>query len=88
MTCFDARTLAPRWRRDQDHGSHLLLYDDGGEVVKGDGADIVVLDIESGAELARVDSGHGMQSVLFPCPGQGRSFYVCSFVGVSRCDVV
>jgi len=88
MTCFDLDTLEPRWRRDQDHGSHLLLYEETGEVVTGDGTDIVVLDVETGAELGRVDSGQGMQSVLFPCPGDGASFYVCTFVGVSRVEVV
>ncbi len=87
VACFDAATLALRWRRGQDHASHLLLYTDGGEVVTGDVADVVVLDIETGDELARVDSGHGMQSVLFPCPGAERDFYVTSFVGVSRVAV-
>ncbi len=88
VACFESGTLAARWRRDQDHGGHLLLYAESGEVVTGDGVDVVVLDIETGEELARADSGHGMQSVLFPCPGEGRSFYVCSFVGVSRFEVV
>ena len=48
-----------------------MLYAESGELVTGDGNDVVVLDIDSGTELARVDLGHGMQSVLFPCPGSG-----------------
>jgi hypothetical protein len=88
MACFDADTLEVRWRRAQDHASHLLLYAESGELVTGDGNDVVVLDIDSGGELARVDPGHGIQSVLFPCPGTGRDFYVTSFVGVSRIRVV
>jgi len=88
MACFDADTLELRWRREQDHASHLLLYAASGELVTGDGNDVVVLDIESGSELARVDPGHGIQSVLFPCPGTGRDFYVTSFIGVSRIEVV
>jgi hypothetical protein len=88
VTAFDIDTLRPRWRRDQDHGSHLLLYEDSGELVTGDHADIVVLDIATGDELARADTGTGMQSVLFPAPGFGRDFYVCSFMGVSRAAVV
>ncbi len=88
MVCFDADTLERRWRREQDHASHLLLYAGSGELVTGDGVDVVVLDISSGAELARVDPGHGIQSVLFPCPGTDRDFYVTSFVGVSRVEVV
>ena len=66
----------------------MLLYEDTGEVVTGDHADVVVLDIETGDELARADTGTGMQSVLFPCPGFEREFYVCSFMGVSRAAVV
>ena len=88
VVCLDADTLELRWRREQDHASHLLLYAGSGELVTGDGVDLVVLDISSGAELARVDPGHGIQSVLFPCPGRGRDFYVCTFMGVSRIEVV
>ena len=84
LAAFDSETLSPRWRRQQDHGSHLLLYEDSGELVTGDGTDVVVLDITSGDELARVDGGLGMQSVLFPAPGRGRDFFVCAFTGVSR----
>jgi hypothetical protein len=82
---LDAETLDVRWRREQDHASHLLLHAGGGEVVTGDHADVVVLDVATGAELLRVDGGLGMQSVLFPAPGaDGRSFYVCAFTGVAR----
>jgi hypothetical protein len=80
--------LRVRWRREQDHASHLLLYEESGELVTGDGTDVVVLDVETGAELARADSGGGVQSVLFPCPGFGRDFYLCSFLAVSRVAVV
>ena len=88
MAGFDAETLEPRWRRDQDHGSHLLLYEDSGELVTGDHADVVVLDIATGHERARVDTGSGMQSVLFPLPGWERDLYLCSFLSVSRIAVV
>lgn len=89
---FDLDTLAVRWSRDQDHASHLLLYEDTGELVTGDGTDVVVLDIATGAELARVDSGSPLQSVLFPCPGPpdpaGRAtFYVTSLATITRCAV-
>ena len=88
VTGFDIETLERRWQRDQDHASHLLLYDDTGELVTGDGTDVVVLDVDTGDELARADSGLGVQSVLFPAPGAGRDFYVCSFLAVSRVEVV
>ncbi len=84
---FDAETLEPRWRREQDHGSHLLLYEGTGQLVPGAHADVVVLDVATGEERARVDSGSGMQSVLFPAPGFGRDFYVCSFLSVVRVAV-
>lgn len=87
VTAFDAATLEERWRREQDHASHLLLYAETGELVTGDQADVVVLDIETGRELGRVDSASGMQSVLFPAPGFGRDFYVCSFSAVTRVHV-
>ena len=81
---FDATSLELRWRREQDHASHLLLYGSTGELVTGDAGDVVVLDVSTGDELARADLGTGMQSVLFPCPGFDGDAYVCSFVGVSR----
>ena len=84
VTSFDVDGLDVRWRRQQDHASHLLLFSETGELVTGDGADVVVLDVSSGEELARADLGTGMQSVLFPCPGFAADVYVCSFVGVSR----
>jgi outer membrane protein assembly factor BamB len=85
---FDLDTLEVRWRRDQDHGSHLLLYAASGELVTGDHADVVVLDVATGAERARVDTGSGMQSVLFPAPGWDHDLYLCSFLTVTRVAVV
>jgi hypothetical protein len=85
---FDLATLVPRWRREQDHASHLLLHTATGELVTGDHTDVVVLDVVTGTELARVDAGLGMQSVLFPSPHADRSFFVCAFPGVARIDVV
>jgi hypothetical protein len=87
VAAFDAATLEPRWRRDQDHGSHLVLFEETGELVTGDHADVVVLDVATGEELARADGGMGIQSVLFPMPGWDRDVYVCTFMGVSRITV-
>src|SRR4029079_18985978 len=84
LAAFDLETLSARWQRDQDHGSHLLLYEETGELVTGDHADVVVLDITTGNELARADTGAGMQSVLFPAPGFDRAGYLASFRSVSR----
>ncbi len=84
LAAFDLDTLEVRWRVDQDHGGHLLLYEDSGELVTGDHADVVVRDVATGAERARADNAMGIQSVLFPCPGEARDFYVVTFLGVSR----
>jgi hypothetical protein len=87
VTGFDLDTLAVRWQREQDHGSHMILFEGSGELVTGDGDDIVVLDIVSGSELGRASSGHGIQSVVFPTPGFDRDFYTCTFMGISRVSV-
>jgi hypothetical protein len=84
---FDLDTLELRWRRQQDHGSHLLLYAASGELVTGDHADVVVLDVATGEERARVDTGSGMQSVLFPAPGWDHDLYLCSFLTITRVAV-
>ena len=82
--------LTVRWRREQNHACHPLLFPDTGELVTNDHdatrmADaIVVLDIESGRERVRVDAGGAVQSVLFPAPGFNRDFYYCSFTTVAR----
>ena len=86
----DGGVCGLRWRRRQLHASHLLLYPSTGELVTGDhdGArmmdQVVVLDISTGEELGRVDTGSPVQSVLFPAPGVGREIYTCSFTHVSR----
>ncbi len=82
-----------RWRREQNHACHPLLFADTGELVTNDHdparmADaIVVLDIETGEERLRVSAGSAVQSVLFPAPGFGRDFYYCSFAAVTRVAV-
>ncbi len=81
------------WSRAQDHASHCILYGDTGEVVTGDfdhdrGVDVVVvLDIETGTEKARVATESPLQSVLFPCPGWDRDLYVVSFTTLTHVTV-
>jgi len=83
-------STTPRWRRDQNHACHALLFADTGELVTNDhdatpmADEIVVLDIESGSERVRVDAGSPVQSVLFPAAGFGRDFYYCSFAALTR----
>jgi hypothetical protein len=79
-----------RWRREQNHACHPLLFPDTGELVTNDHdqtrmADaIVVLAIETGDERVRVDAGSPVQSVVFPAAGFGRDFYYCSFAAITR----
>ncbi len=90
----DDGVTTPRWRREQDHACHPVLFPDTGELVTGDHDpermmdQVVVLDIETGEERGRADTGSPVQSVLFPAPGFGRDLYWCSFTTLSRVSVV
>lgn len=86
----DDGSCRPRWRREQNHASHMLLYPSTGDLVTNDhdvaamSDDVVVLDVETGKERARVATGSPVQSVLFPAPGWDDDLYYCSFTGISR----
>lgn len=93
MAAFDYDELGNttlRWRRDQYHACHMILFPDTGEIITADfdhermTEQSVILDTESGEEKARIDSGSPVQSVVFPNPGFGRDFYTCSFTTISR----
>ena len=82
--------LTPRWQREQNHACHMLLFPDSGELVTTDHDlermvdDVVVLDIETGAERVRVPSGSPIQSVVFPAAGWSNDVYYCSFAAIAR----
>lgn len=86
----DDGTLVPRWQRDQHHASHLLLFPGTGELVTADhdGArmaeQVVVLDIDTGDELARADTGGPLQSAVFPAAGWDEDAYLTSFSTLTR----
>jgi hypothetical protein len=90
---FDDDAVTPLWSVHQNHGSHMLLYPDSGEVVTADyDADrsieqVVIRDIESGEEKARVDTASPIQSVVFPACGSRRDFYWCSMLSLSRLTI-
>ena len=81
---------SPRWRREQNHACHPLLFPDTGELVVNDHDSaqmsdfIVILDIETGEERVRVPAHSAVQSVVFPAAGFGRDFYYCSSAAVTR----
>ncbi|MDO8362393.1 MAG: hypothetical protein Q7V88_05815 [Actinomycetota bacterium] len=89
----DDGATTPLWRHDLNHAAHPLRFPAGGELLLCDfdaarGADqLVVLDIESGHERARVDTGSPLQSVLFGAAGFERDVYLCSFTTVTRVSV-
>ncbi len=96
MTAFDIApdgALSPRWQRHQHHGGHLLLDPVTGALVTGDfdagrrADQVVILDITTGDELARADTGSPVQSVLFPAAGFGNDVYLCTFTTVTRVSV-
>ena len=82
------------WQRQINHAAHPLRYPTSGELVLCDFdlerrvEQAVVVDIETGQEYGRVDTGSPLQSVLFPCPGFGRDFYLVSFSTLTRVEVV
>jgi hypothetical protein len=93
MAAFDIGDdggLTPRWRRDHDHASHLLLLPGSGALVTGDHdrermvEQVVVVDIATGAELVRADTEGPLQSAVFPALGWDAIVYWCSLSTVSR----
>ena len=82
--------LTPRWRRQHDHASHLLLLPGSGALVTGDHdrermvEQVVVVDIATGVELVRADTEGPLQSAVFPALGWDSTVYWCSLSTVSR----
>ena len=68
--------------------SHMLLFPQSGELCVNDykrfKEDVVVLDIETGHEKARVHTGGHMQGVVFPSLGWHQDFYWCSMDRLTR----
>jgi hypothetical protein len=83
------RRLTPLWHKaGLGCASHMLLYPATGELVTNDyrrfGEEVVVLDIETGAERGRVRVGGLIQGVVFPSVGWGRDLYWCSMGKLAR----
>ena len=85
----DTGALEPLWKKHPFAcASHMVLYPDSGEVVTNDyrrlGEEVVVLDITTGQERARVRVGGLTQGVVFPSTGWGRDFYWSSMGRLAR----
>ena len=82
------------WTRQLNHAAHPLLFADSGELVLCDtdigrnAEQVVVLDIATGSELARADTGSPVQSVVFNAPGfeRRRTRTRCQPRRTSRCS--
>ena len=91
---YDDAEVRRVWSHEQNHGSHMLLYPESGEVVTAhhDAArgveQLVVRDVTTGEERARVDTGSPIQSVVFPACGHDRDFYWCSMLAVTHVRVM
>jgi hypothetical protein len=71
---------------------HMIRYPDTGELVVNDhdpesGDHVVVLDLATGREKARVATGSPEQCVVFPSVGFDRDLYYCSFSTLARITV-
>lgn len=90
MQSSQAKTaLTPKWElKNFGCASHMILYPDSGELVTNDyrrwGEEVVVLDINTGLEKARVRSGGITQGVVFPSTGWDRDFYWSSMGRLAR----
>ncbi|MFN4997177.1 MAG: hypothetical protein ACK5EM_10810, partial [Burkholderiales bacterium] len=85
---YDAE-LNPLWHHENfGAASHMLLFSNTGELCVNDYSrfdeQVLVLDIETGQEKARVKTGGLMQGVVFPSAGWHRDFYWCSMDRLSR----
>jgi hypothetical protein len=83
------QTMRPLWEKSPfGCASHMVLYPDTGELAINDyrnfGEEVVLLQIETGAEIARVRSGGLTQGVVFPSAGWGRDFYWSSMGRLAR----
>ena len=81
--------LTPLWEKHAfGCASHMVSYPASGELVVNDyrrnGEEVVLLNIESGAELARVRSGGLTQGVVFPSSGWNRDLYWSSMGRLAR----
>ena len=84
-----SRAMTPLWQKTSfGCASHMIHYPDTGELVTNDyrrgGEEVVVLNIESGLEMARVRIGGFQQGVAFPSTGWGRDFYWSSLGRLAR----
>jgi hypothetical protein len=78
------------WTRDQNQAGHMVVFPEMGELMSYDfdherGTEqVVVLDMETGAEKGRVAINSPLQCVVFPAAGVNRDAYVTTFSTIAR----
>ena len=90
---YDEDSVTPRWSRQQNHACHMLLSPEAGQIVTADhrpdlGCEqVVILDITTGDEVARVSTTSPIQSAVFPAIGPNGDIYWCSMFTITRISV-
>jgi hypothetical protein len=83
------RSFTLLWTKKQfGCASHMILYPRTGQLVVNDYRDraeeVVILNIDTGTEIARVKVGGITQGVVFPSVGWNRDFYWSSMGKLAR----
>ena len=90
---YDEDSVTLRWTHEQNHACHMLLIPETGQIITADyrpelGCEqVVVLDITTGAEVARVSTTSPIQSAVFPAIGPRGDIYWCSMTTITRISV-
>lgn len=90
---YDEDSITRRWSREQNHACHMLLSPEAGQIITADyrpelGCEqVVVLDITTGDEVARVSTTSPIQSAVFPAVGPRGDIYWCSMSTITRISV-
>jgi hypothetical protein len=90
---FDEDSVTLRWSHEQNHACHMLLIPETGQIITADyrpelGCEqVVVLDITTGTEVARVSTTSPIQSAVFPAIGPRGDIYWCSMTTITRISV-
>lgn len=90
---YDEDSVTLRWSHEQNHACHMLLIPETGQIITADfrpelGCEqIVVLDITTGDEVARVSTTSQIQSAVFPAIGPTGDIYWCSMTTITRISV-
>jgi len=90
---YDEDSVTLRWSHEQNHACHMLLIPETGQIITADyrpelGCEqVVVLDITTGDEVARVSTSSPIQSAVFPAIGPRGDIYWCSMTTITRISV-